>query len=93
MLFSVIEHGMTPFHFQTAQNNSASLCSSVWQLENSMASYRALYDQQNMLFYVLTIYERLDTLDKIIRKTYFDFVWRNVPGTFGDKWGGINFVA
>ena len=83
---------MRPFRFQTAQNNSALLPSSVRQLENSMASYRALYEQY-MPFYVLTIYERLDTLDKIIRKTYFDFVRRNVPGTFGNKWGGMNFVA
>ena len=39
---SVIEHGMTSIHFQTAQKNSASLRSSVSQFENSMTSYRAL---------------------------------------------------
>ena len=42
MLCSVIEYGMTPFHFQTAQKNSASLRSSVQQFENSVTSYRAL---------------------------------------------------
>ena len=42
MLCSVIEYGMTPFRFQTAQKNSASLRSSVWQFENSMTSYHAL---------------------------------------------------
>ena len=42
VLYSVIEHSMTSFHFQTAQKNSASLRSSVRQFENSMTSYRAL---------------------------------------------------
>ena len=32
---SVIEHGVTPFRFQTAQKNSALLRFSVWQFENS----------------------------------------------------------
>ena len=41
-LFSVIEHGMTPFRFQTTQKNSASLRSSIRQSENSITSYRAL---------------------------------------------------
>ena len=39
MLYSVLERGMTPFHFQTTQKSSAF---SVQQLENSMMSYRAL---------------------------------------------------
>ena len=42
MLCSVIEHGMTPVRFQTAQKNSASLRSSLWQFENSVTSYCAL---------------------------------------------------
>ena len=42
VLCSVTEHGMTPFCFQTAQKNSASLRSFVRQFENSMTSYRAL---------------------------------------------------
>ena len=42
MLCSVIEDGMTLFHFETAQKKSASLRSSVLQLENSLTSYRAL---------------------------------------------------
>ena len=33
---------MTPFRFQTAQKNSASLRSSVRQFESLMTSYRAL---------------------------------------------------
>ena len=53
MLCSVIEDGMTPFRCQTVQKNSASLCSSVRQFDNSMTSragrralfsYRAQYD-------------------------------------------------
>ena len=36
----VIEHDMMSFRFQTTQKNSASLCSSVQQFENSMTSYR-----------------------------------------------------
>ena len=39
---SVIDYGVTPFGFETAQKNSASLRSSVRQVENSMTSYRAL---------------------------------------------------
>ena len=42
MLCSVIEHGVTPFVFQNAQKNSASLRSSVEQFENSGTSYHAL---------------------------------------------------
>ena len=42
VLYLVIEHGMTPFRFQTAQKNSASLRYSVCQFDNSMTSYRAL---------------------------------------------------
>ena len=42
MLCLVIEHGMTPFCFQTAQKNSASLRSSVRQCENSNNVNRAL---------------------------------------------------
>ena len=42
MLCSVIEHGMTPFRFQTALKNSASLRSSVRQFEKSLTSYSAL---------------------------------------------------
>ena len=42
MLYSLTEHGMTPFHFQNAQKNSASLRSSVWQLKTEMKSYHAL---------------------------------------------------
>ena len=40
--YSVIEHGMMPFRFQTAQKNSTSLRSSALQFEKSMTSYRAL---------------------------------------------------
>ena len=35
VLCSVIEHDMTAFRFQTAQKNSASLCSSIQQFKNS----------------------------------------------------------
>ena len=35
MLYSLIELGMMPFPFQTAQKNSASLRSFVQQFENS----------------------------------------------------------
>ena len=35
MLCSAIEHDMTAFRIQTAQRNSASLGTSVWQFENS----------------------------------------------------------
>ena len=42
VLCSVIEHGMTPFRFQTAQQNSALLRSSVQQFENSNDINRAL---------------------------------------------------
>ena len=42
MLCSVIEHGITPFHSQTAQKHSASLRSSLRQFENSVRSYHAL---------------------------------------------------
>ena len=35
VLFPVIEHGMTPFRFQTAQKNPASLRSSVRQFEKT----------------------------------------------------------
>ena len=42
VLCSVIEDGMTPFRFQTAQKNSASLRFSARQFENLMTSYRAL---------------------------------------------------
>ena len=43
MLCSVTEHSSTkPFHSQTAQKNSASLCSSVWPFENSVMSYCSL---------------------------------------------------
>ena len=38
MLCLVIEYGVTPFRFQTAQKNSALLRSSVRQFENSMTS-------------------------------------------------------
>ena len=42
VLGSVIAYGMTPFLFQTAQKNSASLRSSVQQFENSNDVNRAL---------------------------------------------------
>ena len=42
MICSVIEHGMTPSLFQTAQKNSPSLRSSVGQFENSNGVNRAL---------------------------------------------------
>ena len=53
MLRSVIEHGMKLFRFQTAQNNSALLRSSVLQFENSLAS--SITDQCTPS-YVLTVY-------------------------------------
>ena len=56
MLCSVIEHGMTPFRFQTAKKNSASLRFSVRQLENLKTSHRALeITEQCTPSYVLTV--------------------------------------
>ena len=55
VLCSVTEHGITPFHFQTAQKNSALLRSSLRQFENKMRSYRAAITEQCTPSYVLTV--------------------------------------
>ena len=58
MLGSVIEHGMTPFRFQTAQKNSASLRSSIRQFEKINDVIPCSITEQCTPSYVLTVYWR-----------------------------------
>ena len=49
---------MTPFRFQTAQKNSASLRSSVPQFENSLTLYRAVLPNDARLPNCLRVYRQ-----------------------------------
>ena len=53
---------MTPFRFQTAQKNSASLRSSVRQFENSSDVIPCSVTEQCTHSYVLTVYLQMECL-------------------------------
>ena len=55
MLFSIIEHGMTPFRFQTAQKNWGLCRASALQFEYSNEVIPYSITEQNTPSYVLTV--------------------------------------